>query len=74
MIRLAGISGEKAIKKFQKLGYQIVRQRGSHVRLRHPNNKQYRPLTIPLHKELKIGLLYQLLRDANINVDKFLEL
>lgn len=35
MGELSGISGREAIKKFQRLGYFVVRQRGSHVRLRH---------------------------------------
>ncbi len=34
MTRLPPISGKKAIKIFEKIGYQIIRKKGSHFRLR----------------------------------------
>ena len=74
MTKLTGISGHVAIKKFCKLGYQAVRQKGSHVRLKHPEAFRYKPLTIPLKKELKLGLLHQLIKDAGITEKEFLEL
>lgn len=69
MGELAGISGKEAIKRFSLFGYVIVRQKGSHVRLHAPGRS---PITIPLHKELKIGLLRQALKDAGINIADFL--
>ena len=53
MTKLGGISGKKAIKKFQKLGYQVVRQKGSHARLKNLENKTYKSITVPIHRELK---------------------
>ncbi|MBN2151180.1 MAG: type II toxin-antitoxin system HicA family toxin [Candidatus Lokiarchaeota archaeon] len=72
--KMPPVSGENAIKVFLKLGYETVHQKGSHVRLRHPSDIQRRPLTIPLHKELKPGLLLRILADANFSRDEFLEL
>ncbi len=72
--RLPIISGEEAIKVFSRIGYEIIRQRGSHVRLRHPTDLERRPLTIPLHKELKLGLLRRLIADANLTRDEFIDL
>lgn len=69
-----GIAGKDAIKKFEHFGYTVVRQRGSHVRLHHYDSTQHLPLTIPLQKELKIGLLRQLIKDAGIELDLFLSL
>ena len=74
MARLAGISGREAAKKFQRIGYSVVRQRGSHLRLRHSDGKNHLPLTIPMHREVKFGLLKQLIKDAGLSVDEFLEL
>jgi len=71
MGELGGISGREAVKRFTRLGYVVVRQRGSHVRPRHPLNGYRHPLTIPLHRELKIGLLLRLIQDAGIDVDTF---
>jgi predicted RNA binding protein YcfA (HicA-like mRNA interferase family) len=70
---LAGISGKEAIRKFARLGYVIIRQRGSHVRLRHEDPTR-RPITIPLHKELKLGLLRQLIKDAGLEIEDFVKL
>ncbi len=74
MPKLPTISGHEAIKCFEKLGYEIVRQRGSHVRMRHKSNTSKKPLTIPLHKSIGKGLLRKLIRDAEISADKLLEL
>ncbi|HVA69433.1 MAG TPA: type II toxin-antitoxin system HicA family toxin [Candidatus Binataceae bacterium] len=69
--KLPVISGQEAVRIFERLGYQVVRQRGSHIRLRHPNDPARRPLTIPDHRTLKPGLLRRLIRDAQIEVDEF---
>ncbi len=68
------ISGEKAVKCFEKLGYVIVRQKGSHIRMRHRSGKSKKPLTIPKHNVLGKGLLRKLLRDAETSVEEFNEL
>lgn len=71
MPKLPLVSGKTAIKAFIKIGYRIVRQRGSHVRLHHPDK---RPLTIPDHKVLGKGLLRKLLRDAELSIEDFINL
>ncbi|MDY6865974.1 MAG: type II toxin-antitoxin system HicA family toxin [Halobacteriota archaeon] len=74
MSKLPVISGEKTVKCFEKLGYVVVRQKGSHVRMRHKSDKKKKPLTIPKHKVLGKGLLRKLIRDAEISVEEFCEL
>jgi len=74
MSKLPVVSGEKAVKCFEKQGYMIVRQKGSHIRMWHRSDKSKKPLTIPKHKVLGKGLLRKLLRDAEISVEKFNEL
>ena len=71
MSKLPVISGKKAIKAFNKIGYQVVRKRGSHFRLHHQSK---RPLTVPDHKVLGKGLLRKLLRDAELSIEDFLKL
>ena len=65
------MSGRRAIRALESWGYTAVRQRGSHVRLRHLDSESHRPVTVPLHAELKRGLLRSILRDANITVQEF---
>ena len=69
---LPRVSGREAARAFASIGYDIVRQRGSHLRLRHPTNARP-PLTVPDHAELKTGLLRALIRDAGISVEEFVE-
>lgn len=70
--RLKLCSGAEAIKKFKRAGWTITRQVGSHVMLV-KENYQY-TLAIPQHKELGVGLLKKLLKQASINVDEFNDL
>jgi predicted RNA binding protein YcfA (HicA-like mRNA interferase family) len=65
------VSGREAIRVFERLGYTVVRQRGSHVRLRHATDPSRKPLTVPDHRTLKPGLLRHLMRDAEVDVEKF---
>ncbi|RZN35114.1 MAG: addiction module toxin, HicA family [Methanophagales archaeon ANME-1-THS] len=74
MSKLPAISGEKAVNCFEKPGYVIVRQKGSHIRMKHKSDKSKKPLTIPKHKVLGKGLLRKMLRDAEISVEEFNEL
>ena len=71
MFHLPRISGRRAAHVFAKVGYEIVRQRGSHLRL-HDSRGMRPPLTIPDHRELKSGLLRRFIRDAGMSVDELL--
>jgi predicted RNA binding protein YcfA (HicA-like mRNA interferase family) len=59
------VSGEQLVRALERLGWQVVRQRGSHVRLRHPARSMF--LVVPLHRELKRGTLNGILKDAGID-------
>ena len=72
MPKLPSIPALKAIKCFEKIGYEVIRQRGSHVRLHHKIDKNKKPLTIPRHKTLGRGLFRKLLRDAQISIEDFI--
>ena len=65
------VSGQEAVEAFEKIGYRIVRRKGSHIRLRDDENEKHRPLTVPDHKTLKTGLLRRLIRDADLTVEEF---
>lgn len=65
------ISGMQMIKVLEKCGYQVIRTRGSHVRLKHPSKAS---VTVPLHKELGLGLALKILRDVGLTQDEFTKL
>jgi predicted RNA binding protein YcfA (HicA-like mRNA interferase family) len=54
-------------------GFEIVRQRVSHVRLKHRDG---RVVTVPVHSghDIGRGLLRKILRDADLSREQFVEL
>lgn len=61
------LSGDRLIKALAKDGWEVVRQRGSHVRLKKPGRRN--ALVVPLHKEIKKGTLAGILRDAELETE-----
>jgi predicted RNA binding protein YcfA (HicA-like mRNA interferase family) len=67
MPEIPRISGDQAINVFMILGFQQVRQKGSHVVMRRGD----KGCVIPRHKELVVGTLRSAIRQAGISVDEF---
>jgi predicted RNA binding protein YcfA (HicA-like mRNA interferase family) len=65
------VSGDQFVKAMEKLGYQWVRTKGSHMSLRCPGRK---PLYVPRHRELDRGTLKGLINDAGVTVDELIQL
>lgn len=57
------ISAEQLIRSLAKLGYQITRQKGSHIRISTLINSEEHHITIPNHTPIKIGTLNKIIRD-----------
>ena len=71
MGRLAGFSYKDVIKKLGKLGFVFNRSaKGDHEIWFNPDTKQ--KTTIPHHREIKEGTLRSILKQAQIDVDVFL--
>ncbi len=70
--KLPVVSGERLIRALEKFGYEAVRQKGSHVRLRHSSDARRLPVTIPLHPEIAFGTLRRVLRDSGLSVEQLL--
>lgn len=69
MPELPVVSGTEVIRALQRLGFRVVRQRGSHVMPRRGVNA----CVVPLHRELKRGTLRGLLRQAEIGAEEFID-
>jgi predicted RNA binding protein YcfA (HicA-like mRNA interferase family) len=63
------LSGRKTVRAFEKLGWQVARQRGSHVVM--VKEGEIATLSVPDHKEIGKGTLRSLIRNAGITVDEF---
>ena len=69
---LGNISGKEAAAAFEKAGWQAIGQTGSHRVLVKPGVRAN--LSIPQHRELSVGTLRALIRNAGMTVDEFLAL
>jgi len=72
MSKLKRISGEEAIQRLERLGFQRARQRGSHVILKKQTANEEIGCVVPLHKELAIGTLRGILKQAKLTVEEFM--
>lgn len=71
MASLPVVSGRECVKALRRLGYEVARQRGSHVRMRCPGRT---PVTVPMHDELDRGTPRSILRTVDVTPDEFREL
>jgi len=57
------VSADRLVRFLERLGYEVLRQKGSHVRLRHPGPPVHF-ITVPKHDHLKIGTLHGILSEV----------
>lgn len=69
MPKLPHISGVECVKAMQRLGFIEVRQRGSHLVMRRGESG----CTVPMHKEIKVGTLAGVIKQAGISTEEFLK-
>ena len=63
MARLPVLSGRQLVRLLEGIGFEGVRQRGSHVSLRRGHHKT----VVPLHDELAKGTLLGILRQCGLS-------
>ena len=72
MGKLGNVSGKEAAKAFQRAGWTPIGQVGSHLVLVKAGVRVN--LSVPQHKELSVGTLRALIRNAGLTIDEFLDL
>ena len=73
-MRLPVIKPRQAIRAFQRAGWYIDHQTGSHVIMYHEDNRPVM-LSIPSHeRDMPKGLLSGLIKDAGLSYDEFVKL
>lgn len=70
MVKLVLISGKELCKLLEKLGFERIHQKGSHVRYRHPDG---RITVVPVHgnEDLGKGLLREILNQIKISREDY---
>ena len=72
-----GVSADRLIRLLEILGYKVVRQRGSHIRLKYEGSPPH-AITVPRHNLLKTGTLHGILtevsRERSISMSAIIEM
>ena len=68
------LSGKKVIKVLAKFGFVQVRRKGSHIVLAKKLDNRKISFPVPNHKEIDKGLLLEIIRQAELTKDEFLDL
>ena len=70
MGELPVVSGRDVVKALAALGYEVDRQRGSHIVLRQ-SAAPHRRAVVPDHREVAKGTLRSIIREAGLTVNEF---
>ncbi|MFA6412061.1 MAG: type II toxin-antitoxin system HicA family toxin [Syntrophales bacterium] len=73
MSSLPAVTGQRLIKALRKIGFEVIRKKGSHNFLQHPDG---RCTVVPVHSGETIGrgLLAQIIRDCETSVEEIKKL
>jgi predicted RNA binding protein YcfA (HicA-like mRNA interferase family) len=73
MSEILPIPAKKVVKALENIGFEQIRQKGSHLFLRHPDG---RTTIVPMHPTEKIGtgMINKIIKDAKITRDEWIEL
>jgi len=73
-MRLRPYSFRDVLRALSKIGFKVIRQRGSHVILKGEHGGKRRTVVIPKHKEIAVGTLHGIAFQAGLSVEEFVKL
>jgi predicted RNA binding protein YcfA (HicA-like mRNA interferase family) len=68
MAKLPDVSGTEALRALQQLGFEVIRQKGSHIVMRRGSQG----CIVPNHREIKLGTLAGIIRQAGVSAEEFI--
>jgi predicted RNA binding protein YcfA (HicA-like mRNA interferase family) len=71
MPKLPPLSGQRFVSILLRFGFEISRQRGSHVILKRQTAEETIGCVVPMHQELALGTMRGILKQAKINLKDF---
>jgi predicted RNA binding protein YcfA (HicA-like mRNA interferase family) len=69
MPKFPGLSGQDIVRALERLGFELIRQSGNHIIMR----RGISGCVVPNHKEVKIGTVSGILRQAGVSAEEFAE-
>ena len=74
MSKVPSLPYTRIIRALQRDGWTVVRQRGSHIRLRKRTGGEVLKITVPAHRPVKRSTLAHILKQTRTDLDRFLQL
>ena len=72
-----GVSANRVIRALEQIGYKVIRQKGSHLRLRYDGTPIH-SITVPMHNPLNTGTLHGILTEVaqarSVTIESLIEL
>ncbi len=70
MSRLPRLTGQEVVQILSRAGFEVLRQRGSHLFLKHADG---RATVVPVHSDevLGLGIMSKILRDTKLSREEF---
>lgn len=68
------LSAHEIIKALSSQGFQVVSQKGSHIKMKMKTSKETRIVIIPDHDEIPTGTLKSIIRQAGFTPEEFIKL
>ena len=72
MTKMPSLDYKKVIRAFQRAGFVVVRQRGSHIRLQKRLDDKVIKLTVPAHTPIKRSTLSHIIKSSGLTVEEFM--
>ncbi|MBI2995266.1 MAG: type II toxin-antitoxin system HicA family toxin [Candidatus Melainabacteria bacterium] len=74
MTNLRSLKPKELLSILEKAGWKIIRQKGSHIQLKHSNKPGFR-VTIPYHnKDLAHGTINSIIKQIGLTRKEFIEI
>ena len=72
MTRMPRVTGAQVVRSLRKVGFEVVRQRGSHAIVKHPDG---RSTVVPIHsgETIGIGLMSKIQKDVGMEKEAFID-
>ncbi len=74
LTKLPRLSGKEVIRALSKTGFKPIRQRGSHVFMAKETINSKITTVVPMHQEIDKGTLLNIIRQAKLTREEFLNL
>ncbi|MDQ5872078.1 MAG: type II toxin-antitoxin system HicA family toxin [Acidobacteriota bacterium] len=73
-MKVPSLAYPEVVSAFQRAGWVVVRQRGSHIRMQRRTETGLRKITVVAHRPIKRSTLAKLLKSAEVPLEEFLTL